>query len=92
VGGVRLELTGHEIPGDDAGAATVDHHRVDELDAIEQPHTTEADLARRDKLDSSRATNPLRQAADAVEVDTTGMGIDEVVAYLLRLLSSKVSS
>ena len=53
---------------------------------------TEADLARRDKLDSSRAVDPLRQASDAVEVDTTGIGIDEVVAYLLTLLNSKVSS
>jgi cytidylate kinase len=51
---------------------------------------TEADLARRDKLDSSRATDPLRQASDALEVDTTGMGIDEVVAYLVKLLNSKV--
>jgi cytidylate kinase len=47
---------------------------------------TEADLARRDRLDSSRATDPLRQASDAIEVDTTGMTIDEVVAYLLKLL------
>jgi cytidylate kinase len=54
--------------------------------------TTEADLARRDKLDSSRAADPLRQASDAVEVDTTGMGIDEVVAYVLGLLNNKVSS
>jgi cytidylate kinase len=54
--------------------------------------STEADLARRDKLDSSRATDPLRLADDAVEVDTTGMGIDEVVAYVLGLLNSKVSS
>ena len=53
---------------------------------------TEADLARRDKLDSSRATDPLRQADDAIEVDTTGMGIDDVVARLLDLLNSKVSS
>ncbi|BBH63349.1 cytidylate kinase [Actinoplanes sp. OR16] len=52
---------------------------------------TEADLARRDKLDSSRAVDPLRQASDAIEVDTTGMGIDEVVAHLLDLLNSKVS-
>jgi CMP/dCMP kinase len=53
---------------------------------------TEADLARRDKLDSSRAADPLRQTSDAVEVDTTGMGIDEVVAYVLGLLNNKVSS
>jgi CMP/dCMP kinase len=53
---------------------------------------TQADLARRDQLDSSRATDPLRQADDAIEVDTTGMGIDEVVAHLLSLLNSKVTS
>ena len=53
---------------------------------------TEADLARRDKLDSSRKTDPLRLADDAVEVDTTGMGIDEVVSYILGLLHTKVRS
>ncbi|AGL19273.1 cytidylate kinase [Actinoplanes sp. N902-109] len=53
---------------------------------------TEKDLERRDKLDSSRAADPLRQASDAVELDTTGMGIDEVVNRLVALLNSKVSS
>lgn len=53
---------------------------------------TEADLARRDKLDSSRKTDPLRQADDATELDTTGMGIDDVVNRLLDMLNSKVSS
>ena len=52
---------------------------------------TRADLERRDKLDSSRAADPLRRADDAIEVDTTGMGIDEVVAHLMKLLNSKVS-
>jgi len=53
---------------------------------------TEADLARRDRLDSSRKADPLRQATDAIEIDTTGMGIDEVVAYVLGLLKSKVQA
>jgi cytidylate kinase len=53
---------------------------------------TRADLERRDTLDSNRTADPLRQADDAIEVDTTGMGIDEVVAHLLGLLNSKVSS
>jgi cytidylate kinase len=52
---------------------------------------TAADLARRDKLDSSRAVDPLRQADDAIVVDTTGLGIDDVVAKLHELLDSKVS-
>jgi cytidylate kinase len=53
---------------------------------------TAADLARRDKFDSSRAADPLRRADDAIEVDTTGLGVDEVVSRLLDLLNSKVSS
>ncbi|MDY7090944.1 MAG: (d)CMP kinase [Actinomycetota bacterium] len=53
---------------------------------------TEADLARRDKLDSTRKADPLKLADDAIEVDTTGIGIDEVVAYVLNLLNSKVKS
>jgi cytidylate kinase len=48
--------------------------------------TTAADLARRDTYDSTRAVDPLQQAADAVVLDTTGMGIDEVVAHLRSLV------
>jgi cytidylate kinase len=53
---------------------------------------TAADLARRDRLDSTRATSPLKQAGDAVELDTTGMGIDEVVGKLHDLLEARVRS
>jgi cytidylate kinase len=45
-----------------------------------------ADLARRDTIDSTRAVDPLAEAADAVVVDTTGMTIDEVVAKIGALL------
>jgi cytidylate kinase len=48
--------------------------------------TTAADLRRRDKLDSTRAADPLRRAADAVELDTTKLGIDDVVSRLRELL------
>ncbi|MFC7550714.1 (d)CMP kinase [Plantactinospora sp. GCM10030261] len=51
---------------------------------------TAADLARRDKLDSTRATSPLQQAPDAVVLDTTELGIDEVVARLRGLLDGTV--
>jgi cytidylate kinase len=57
------------------GAATV------ELAAVE------ADLARRDELDSSRADSPLAQADDAVVIDTSGLGPDEVVEAVLHELS-----
>jgi cytidylate kinase len=50
---------------------------------------TAADLARRDRLDSTRAADPLRQAADAVVLDTTELGIDEVVDRLRALLTER---
>ncbi|MFF3869662.1 (d)CMP kinase [Micromonospora sp. NPDC001898] len=50
---------------------------------------TAADLARRDQLDSTRKADPLQQAADAVMLDTTELGIDEVVARLRALLTER---
>ncbi|MFB9908742.1 (d)CMP kinase [Allokutzneria oryzae] len=46
---------------------------------------TLADVQRRDRYDSTRAVSPLRQAEDAVEVDTTELDIDGVLARLLEL-------
>jgi len=43
----------------------------------------------RDEQDSGRELAPLRQAADAVEVDTTGLAIDEVLARLERLVRER---
>jgi cytidylate kinase len=54
-------------------------------------HATNADLARRDRLDSTRAADPLAQAADAVVLDTTELGIDQVVDRLAGLLSGVVA-
>jgi len=42
------------------------------------------ELARRDALDSGRTVSPLRPAADAVVVDTTGRTVDEVVDELVE--------
>ena len=44
-----------------------------------------ADIARRDQLDSNRAASPLVQAADAFELDTTELEIDQVVERLVEL-------
>nr|QLK00459.1 (d)CMP kinase [Micromonospora carbonacea] len=50
---------------------------------------TAADLARRDRLDSTRKADPLQQATDAVVLDTTELGIDEVVDRLRALLTDR---
>jgi cytidylate kinase len=46
-----------------------------------------ADLARRDRLDSTRPVSPLKPAADAVVIDTTRRTVGEVVDQILSLLS-----
>jgi cytidylate kinase len=43
------------------------------------------DQAKRDQRDSSREHSPLAAATDSVEVDTTGLRIDEVVARIVDL-------
>ena len=48
-----------------------------------------ADLNRRDHADSTRETSPLRPADDAVEVDTSDLGIEEVVGRILELVAGR---
>jgi cytidylate kinase len=48
--------------------------------------TTVADLARRDALDAGRAADPLTRASDAVVLDSTELGVDEVVGRLVELV------
>ena len=43
------------------------------------------EIASRDKQDSERAISPLRQAEDAVLLDSTALTIDEVVTRILEL-------
>lgn len=52
---------------------------------------TATELSRRDQLDSTRATSPLQPADDAILIDTTRLGIDEVVAQLVRLATRATS-
>ena len=44
------------------------------------------DIKQRDYNDMTRELNPLRKADDAIEVDTTGIGIDEVVDTVLDII------
>ena len=47
-------------------------------------------LRERDRLDTTRPTSPLYAAPDAVLVDTTGKGVDEVVEEVLGRIREKV--
>jgi cytidylate kinase len=62
------------------------HREAAELDYEE----TRALMADRDALDSTRADSPLREAAGAVTVDTTDLGVDEIVDRIVALLGDPV--
>ena len=47
------------------------------------------DIASRDKQDSERAISPLRQAEDALLLDTSHMNIEQVTAKILQLVEEK---
>lgn len=48
------------------------------------------DIETRDYNDSHRAFAPLKKADDAVEIDTTGMSIDEVTKFMLGIVNGKL--
>lgn len=51
-----------------------------------------SDILRRDHQDSTRAIAPLKQAKDAVTVDTSSMDIDDVVDTIRRIVLQKVGA
>ncbi len=49
-------------------------------------------VARRDHADSSRDASPLRQADDAIALDTTGLSVDHVVEEIILCLKNTTSN
>lgn len=49
----------------------------------------EAAIEKRDYLDSHREISPLKKATDAIELDTTGLSIAEVVDSVKRIIATK---
>jgi cytidylate kinase len=48
-----------------------------------------ADQARRDHIDSTREASPLCKADDAIEVDSSNLGLEEVVEEIIRIYRKK---
>ena len=55
--------------------------------ARRRPEEGQASVERRDRLDSTRAASPLTMAPDALEIDTTELSVDEVVALVLARIA-----
>ncbi|WP_420881676.1 (d)CMP kinase [Rhodococcus sp. (in: high G+C Gram-positive bacteria)] len=51
-----------------------------------------ADVQRRDHLDSTRAVSPLRPAEDSVTVDTSELGIEDVIGRLLLVVGDRTGA
>jgi len=69
--------------------------RAKDLEAAGHPvdlQALEADIARRDEIDSTRAVAPLKPAEDAVLIDSDRLTIDEVVAAILALVPQATKS
>jgi cytidylate kinase len=49
------------------------------------PDELEEQISKRDEFDSNREVNPLRQADDAILIDTTALSIEEVVDRIVEL-------
>ena len=55
------------------------------------PDETRRDMAARDVRDQTRQTAPLVPAADAQEIDTTSLSVEQVVAEMLGIIARKAA-
>ncbi len=75
----------------DASAGERASRRFKELKGLGQQVAEDQvarDLANRDKIDSTRQASPLRQASDAIYIDTTNLSIEQVVEKMFNLIKT----
>jgi len=66
--------------------------RLADLNALGRPAGAWAvrdEIAERDRRDSTRKDSPLKRAPGAIELDTTGLSIDDQVAEVIRLATDR---
>ena len=85
------EAGGVLMDGRDIGTVVLPHAQVKIVAKGQQVdlQQLQADIAERDKQDSERAISPLRQAEDALLLDTSDMGISEVTDRILQLVQER---
>ncbi len=98
IGGGGIVVEGRDIGTVVAPAADVKVYLVADASAraarrtaerggpVDRVAATQADLARRDALDSTRTVSPLAVAEDAVVIDSTTLSLDEVVDAVVALV------
>ena len=63
--------------------------KAGEGEAVPDPEQIEKDIRERDERDMNRETSPLRQAADAVLVDSSDLTVQEVADRILSLAAER---
>lgn len=63
-----------------------------EMGQMQDLETIIADIKERDRLDSTRETSPMRQADDAILIDTDHYTLDEVESKVLELCMARLNS
>ncbi|HTP65515.1 MAG TPA: (d)CMP kinase [Geobacteraceae bacterium] len=53
---------------------------------------TIAEVARRDAQDEQREHAPLRKAADAIDIDSSGLSIEEVLAFMIEKINERLAA
>ncbi|WP_197681391.1 (d)CMP kinase [Planococcus donghaensis] len=65
----------------------VENQKRDILTSLEE---LQAEIAKRDKMDSEREVAPLRQAEDAIYLDTTTLTIEQAAQEILKLAEERL--
>jgi len=68
--------------------ATRRHEELAQRGVASDLDTIEREIRQRDHADSTRAESPLTRAPDAIHLDTTELGLDEVVRRMLEAVES----
>ena len=67
--------------------------RMQEMDAMGEIISLSAltaDLEERDRIDSTREHSPLKKAEDSVEIDTTGLSIEQQVNCIVEIVTKSI--
>jgi CMP/dCMP kinase len=77
------------LDADPAQRARRRHEELQRAGAAISLQTVEREVRERDHADSHRAESPLVRAADAIDLDTTALGLDEVLAQMLAIVGAR---
>ena len=63
--------------------------RAEEMGEVARAAEVRESLVRRDRQDTARTASPLRRMPDAVVIDTTSLGPEQVAAEVLRMVAAR---